>query len=79
METEIVLGLHINEDNSKCGKENAAAHISYLNGSGLGRLCEKLSEVLNTPLPPYPNSLCRTHESCSDFSFLVGVVEKAGL
>lgn len=49
-----VLGLHVNEDNPKCGKENAAAHISYLNGSGLGRLYEKLSKVLNTPLPPNP-------------------------
>lgn len=55
METEIVLGLHVNEDNLKCGKENAAAHISHLNGSGLGRLCEKLSKVLNTPLPPDPH------------------------
>lgn len=49
-----VLGLHVNEDNPKFGKENAAAHVSYLNGSGLGRLCEKLSKVLNTPLPPTP-------------------------
>lgn len=34
-DSEEVLGLHVNEDNPKCGKENAAAHIFYLNGSGL--------------------------------------------
>lgn len=54
-----VWGLHANEDNPKCGKENAGALISHLNGSRLGQALreEAVQGAEHPPNPPSPSTL----------------------
>lgn len=78
-----VQGLHANEDNPKCGKKNAGALISHLNGSRLGQALREEAvhgaEYPPNPLPLHPNPLPRTHDAGLTLGSWLGFVEKVGI
>lgn len=72
----------MNEDNPKCGKENAGAHISHLNGSRLGEALREEAvqgaEYPPKPLTPlHPNPFRRTHDA--GLTSWLGFIEKVGI
>lgn len=75
----------MNEDDPKCGKENAGAHISHLNGSRLGEaLREEAVQGAEYPppkaLPPlHPNPFRRTHDAGLTLGSWLGFIEIVGI